>query len=138
MLTISVMGLAVEPHCNVPLNKETRSLSTCYLWSTERKLIALLPRTAVLLHSRLHARRLFDLKVDVNETPAKYNGRTALQGAAEYGRIDMLQLLLDEGALNVGEGEPQYRKAIELAERNGHNAAVRLLRSWKDSVSLSP
>lgn len=84
------------------------------------------------------ARRLLDLGADVNEAPAKYNGRTALQGAAEHGRIDMLQMLLDEGALIVGEGEPQYRRAVGLAERNGHYAAARMLRSWRDSVYLNP
>ncbi|KAJ6124029.1 hypothetical protein N7471_011346 [Penicillium samsonianum] len=84
------------------------------------------------------ARRLLDLGADVNEAPAKYNGRTALQGAAEHGRIDMLQMLLDEGALIVGEGEPQYRRAVDLAERNGKYAAARMLRSWKDSVYLNP
>ncbi|CRL18578.1 Ankyrin repeat-containing domain [Penicillium camemberti] len=82
-------------------------------------------------------RRLLDLGADVNEAPAKFNGRTALQGAAEHGRIDTLQMLLNEGALIVGEGEPQYRRAVELAERNGHQAAARLLRSWRDSICLS-
>lgn len=82
-------------------------------------------------------RRLLDLGADINEAPAKFNGRTALQGAAEHGRIDTLQMLLNEGALIVGEGEPQYRRAVELAERNGHQAAARLLRSWRDSVCLS-
>ncbi|KAJ6179493.1 hypothetical protein N7519_009954 [Penicillium mononematosum] len=84
------------------------------------------------------ARRLLDLGADVNEDPAEYNGRTALQGAAERGRIDMLHILLDEGALIVGEGEPQYHKAVELAELNGHYAAARMLRSWRDSVYLNP
>ncbi|CAG7940457.1 unnamed protein product [Penicillium salamii] len=84
------------------------------------------------------ARRLLDLGANVNEAPAEREGRTALQGAAEYGRIDMLQILLDEGALIVGDGEPQYRKAVELAERNGHHAAARLMKSWRQTVSLSP
>lgn len=84
------------------------------------------------------ARKLLDIGADVNEAPAKYNGRTALEGAAEHGRIDMLQMLLDEGALIVGEGETQYRRAIELAERNGYQSAARLLRTWRDSVYLNP
>lgn len=69
------------------------------------------------------ARRLIDLGADVNEAPARFNGCTALQGAAEHGRIDMLQML-DEGALVVGDGEVQYERAVELAERNGHNTAA--------------
>ncbi|KAK4867631.1 hypothetical protein LT330_001141 [Penicillium expansum] len=84
------------------------------------------------------ARRLLDLGADVNEAPARYNGRTALQGAAEHGRLDMLQMLLDEGALIIGEGEPQYHRAVELAEKNGHYAAARMLRSWRDSIFLYP
>jgi ankyrin repeat protein len=84
------------------------------------------------------ARKLLDLGADVNEDPAEYNGRTALQGAAEHGRIDMLQILLDEGALIAGENEPQYHKTLELAEPNGHYAAARMLRSWRDSVYLNP
>ncbi|KAJ5373219.1 hypothetical protein N7517_005225 [Penicillium concentricum] len=84
------------------------------------------------------ARRLLDLGADVNEAPAKYDGRTALQGAAEHGRIDMLQILLEEGAVIVGEGGPHYLKAVELAATNGHHAAARMLKSWRDTVHLDP
>lgn len=84
------------------------------------------------------ARHLLDLGADLNEAPARYFGRTALQGAAEHGRIDMLQMLLEAGTLIVGEGEEQYSKAVELAQLNGHNAAARLLRSFRDTVQLSP
>ncbi|KAJ5501296.1 hypothetical protein N7453_006113 [Penicillium expansum] len=84
------------------------------------------------------ARRLLDLGADVNEAPAEFDGRTALQGAAEHGRIDILQMLLDEGALIVGEGEENYHMAVGLAEGNGHYAAARMLKSWRDSVSLDP
>lgn len=84
------------------------------------------------------ARRLLDLGADLNEAPARYFGRTALQGAAEHGRIDMLQMLLEGGTLIVGEGEQQYLKAVELAESNGHNAAARLLKSFRETVHLSP
>ncbi|KAL3442062.1 ankyrin repeat-containing domain protein [Aspergillus insuetus] len=74
------------------------------------------------------ARRLIDLGAKVNAPGAKIDGRTALEGAAEHGRIDMLQMLLDEGAsVTGGFGEGQYRRAIELAERQGHQAAARLL-----------
>ncbi|RAO69340.1 uncharacterized protein BHQ10_005352 [Talaromyces amestolkiae] len=83
------------------------------------------------------ARRLIDLGANVNEPPAIFNGRTALQGAAEHGRIDMLQMLLNEGALVVGDGEQNYQRAIQLGERRGHGAAVRLLRSFRESVQLS-
>ena len=83
------------------------------------------------------ARKLLDLGADVNQAPAIENGRTALEGAAEYGRIDMLQMLLNEGALVVGEYEDQYLTAVKLAEERGHYAAARLLRSFKESVELA-
>ncbi|KAK1144989.1 hypothetical protein N8T08_004704 [Aspergillus melleus] len=84
------------------------------------------------------ARKLIDLDADVNAAPAILNGRTALEGAAEHGRIDMLGLLLNEGALLVGDyGERQYRRAVELAEKNGQHAAARLVQSWKDRTKES-
>ena len=74
------------------------------------------------------AHRLIHLHANINAPPARINGRTALEGSAEYGRIDMLQMLLDSGASVTGDdGQRQYHRAIELAERNGHHAAARLL-----------
>lgn len=78
------------------------------------------------------ARKLIDLGANINEAPARFNGRTALQGAAEHGRIDMLQMLLNEGALVVGDYEPQYLKAVQLVERNGHKVAARLLEVFRE------
>ncbi|KAJ5364692.1 ankyrin [Penicillium cataractarum] len=46
-------------------------------------------------------------------------------------------MLLDEGALVVGEHEDEYHKAVELAEEHGHYATARLLKSFKDSVELA-
>ncbi|KAJ5175645.1 uncharacterized protein N7482_001522 [Penicillium canariense] len=83
------------------------------------------------------AQRMLDLGADVNEGPAKLNGRTALQGAAEYGRIDMLHMLLDKGPLVVGDAERHYHKAVDLAERNGHMAAAKILRHFRSTVELS-
>jgi ankyrin repeat protein len=78
------------------------------------------------------ARRLIDLRADVNAPGAVEDGRTALEGAAEYGRIDMLHMLLDDGASVTGEfGGRQYRRAIEFAERRGHQAAARLLMAFE-------
>ncbi|CAG8169590.1 unnamed protein product [Penicillium olsonii] len=83
------------------------------------------------------ARKLLDLGADANQAPAIENGRTALGGAAEHGRIDMLQMLLNGGALVLGEYEDQYFTAVKLAENQGHHAAARLLRSFKESVELA-
>ncbi|KAL9071779.1 MAG: hypothetical protein Q9161_004043 [Pseudevernia consocians] len=54
------------------------------------------------------------------------HGRTALEGAAEHGRIDMLKLLANAGANLYGKG---YKNALQLARTNGHRAAERYLKS---------
>ncbi|KAK5049042.1 hypothetical protein LTR84_005464 [Exophiala bonariae] len=64
---------------------------------------------------------------DINAAPAKVGGRTALEGAAEHGRIDMLQFLLNAGAQVKGPGSRQYERARSFASENGHIAARRLL-----------
>jgi len=56
----------------------------------------------------------------VNAQAAVEDGRTALEGAAEYGRIDMVKLLLNAGVRLSGSGDAQYRKALELASKHGH------------------
>jgi ankyrin repeat protein len=81
--------------------------------------------------------QLLDLGADVNEGPAKRNGRTALQGAAEYSCIDMLHMLLDKGPLVVGDAKRSYHKAVDLAERNGHMAAAKILRHFRRTVEPS-
>jgi ankyrin repeat protein len=73
---------------------------------------------------------LLERGAEVNAPPAKVGGRTALEGAAEHGRIDVLQLLLNAGAQVMGPGGEQYERARELASRNGHIAARRLLESY--------
>ncbi|KAL3477062.1 hypothetical protein BJX99DRAFT_270011 [Aspergillus californicus] len=80
------------------------------------------------------ARKLIRLGATVNAPPAEMEGRTALEGAAEYGRIDILKLLLENGASLTSEEENgQYEHALHLAEKNGHAAAAKVLRSFKDS-----
>lgn len=83
------------------------------------------------------ARKLVDMGADINAAPSRFNGRTALEGAAEHGRIDMLQMLLNDGALIVGDGERQYQRAVGFAKKNGHNAAARLLESFKPQTQSS-
>ena len=69
----------------------------------------------------------------MNAAPAKVDGRTALEGVAEHGRIDFLQLLLDSGASIEGAGRGQYDRAIKFATEHGHNAVRRLLQAYHDS-----
>ncbi|KAL2814098.1 ankyrin repeat-containing domain protein [Aspergillus cavernicola] len=77
------------------------------------------------------AHKLIRLGADVNENSRKFWGRTSLEGAAEHGRIDMVQFLLNEGALIDGHGARQYHRAIEFARKSKHEAAARLLESYK-------
>lgn len=67
-----------------------------------------------------------DLLDDCSDAP----GRTALEGAAEWDRIDMVQLLLLAGAI-VSEksefGNREYENAIKYARDEGCNAVADLI-----------
>ena len=72
--------------------------------------------------------KLLEHNAIVNEPAAKY-GQTALEAAARYGRIDALQLLLDNGARIDGIWQNQYQKALKMAVKGGfHTAHVLLLK----------
>jgi ankyrin repeat protein len=67
---------------------------------------------------------------DVNAAAAEVDGRTALEGAAEHGRVDMVQLLFNAGASISEDGRSQYESAMRMASENGHHATRRLLESY--------
>jgi ankyrin repeat protein len=67
---------------------------------------------------------------DVNAPAAEVNGWTALEGAAEHGRVDMIQLLFNAGASISEDGQSQYESALRRASENGHHAVRRLLESY--------
>ncbi|KAK2051780.1 hypothetical protein LY76DRAFT_470800, partial [Colletotrichum caudatum] len=58
---------------------------------------------------------LLERGADVNAPPAAEEGRTAIEGAAEHGRLDMVRFLISAGA--VGDAEKGFGRAIELAEQ---------------------
>jgi hypothetical protein len=66
---------------------------------------------------------------NANERRAYFRGGAALESAAEHGRVDMLQLLLEAGVLIQDPGRRKNIRPVSLAERNGHLAASRLLKS---------
>lgn len=76
---------------------------------------------------------LLERGADIDVLPAKVEGRTALEGAAEHGRIDVLQFLLNAGAQTTGPGAKQYERAKNFASQNGHIAARHLLESYRAS-----
>ena len=66
---------------------------------------------------------------NVNSRPAISEGRTAIEGAAEHGRLDMVQLLIKAGANGDVVRGTGYKRAIDLAEQNGHAEVANLLKS---------
>ncbi|KAL2883481.1 hypothetical protein SGCOL_001163 [Colletotrichum sp. CLE4] len=70
---------------------------------------------------------LLERGADINAPAAAENGRTAIEGAAEHGRLDMVQFLLDNGA--KGEHETGFSKAIDLAEAEVHFRIAKVLRA---------
>jgi ankyrin repeat protein len=68
-----------------------------------------------------------------NYPPAEGDGRTAFEGAAEWGRIDMMALLMQTGVqLDMKVGTPpesQYERAVRFAQKNGFPASKRYVQS---------
>ncbi|KAK2002748.1 ankyrin repeat protein, partial [Colletotrichum falcatum] len=75
--------------------------------------------------------KMLDLHADPNAPGADMYGRTALEGAAEHGRLDVVQLLLNSGVQTCGDGRRQYVRAIGFARQEGHHAVVALLKSHR-------
>ncbi|KAK1966827.1 ankyrin [Colletotrichum sublineola] len=75
--------------------------------------------------------KMLDLHADPNAPGAEIHGRTALEGAAEHGRLDIVQILLNSGVQTYGNGRRQYVRSIEFARWQGHHAVVTLLKSHR-------
>jgi hypothetical protein len=73
-----------------------------------------------------------EYQVDLDAAGAQFNGRTALEGAAELGRIDMLKMLLNAGVNIHGGGQIQYERALNFPSKNGHHAARQMLEEHHD------
>jgi hypothetical protein len=72
--------------------------------------------------------------------PAKGDGRTAFEAAAEWGRANMMSLLIKrETNLDLRFGDDsrsQYHRALHFAERNGHQASKRFVQKlYNDTVA---
>jgi ankyrin repeat protein len=75
---------------------------------------------------------------EVNGKPALQDGRTAVEGAAEHGRLDSVQLLLNYSATGDYVVANGFKKAIDLAEKNGHVEIVNMLRSAQLAKESAP
>ncbi|KAK7949486.1 hypothetical protein PG988_016125 [Apiospora saccharicola] len=74
---------------------------------------------------------------EVDAPAAKVNGVTALEGAAQHGRIDTASLLLDAGACSHGNDKNQLDRAIRLAREEGHEPLARMLEDFSQKGVLS-
>lgn len=74
------------------------------------------------------AKLLITRGADVNAWPSFEEGRTAVEAAAEHGRLDTVQLLLNAGAVGDVMRGAGFKPAIGLAEKNGHYAVANLLK----------
>ena len=77
--------------------------------------------------------KLLSLGADPNAPASKVNGRTALEGAAEHGRLDMVKVLLNGGAGSRPDHDAQVASAIALAMDKGHLPICELLESHLSS-----
>ncbi|KAI4938198.1 hypothetical protein J4E85_000637 [Alternaria conjuncta] len=95
---------------------------------------------------------LLEHGADPNYPPAKGDGRTAFEAAAEWGHIDTMSLLMQWNTnLDAQFGEPpesQYERARRFAEKNGFMASKRFVEhlygqrtrdeSWPAGLDLDP
>ena len=70
---------------------------------------------------------LLDLGAKVNAPGVRLGGRSAIEYAAGYGRLHMIQFLLNAASGKFAGG--QHENAIALAPENGHSTCAMLLRS---------
>ncbi len=76
---------------------------------------------------------------DVGAPPSPLEGRTALNGAAENGRLDMVKLLLDNYRLKEGESISKLcDEAAEYARRECHWGVADLLEGYQRGPNSSP
>lgn len=66
----------------------------------------------------------------MNAPPAERNGRAAIEGAIEHGRLDMVTFLLNAGARMEPRGHPGLEEALKRGERNGYRAVCRMVREY--------
>jgi ankyrin repeat protein len=88
---------------------------------------------AAIAGSIVIANELIQRGANVNAAPLGENGRTALEGAAEHGRLDMVQLLLNL------EADTRGSRALQFARNEGYDGVAMLLlqNGFEDDVRMS-
>ncbi|KAH8756435.1 ankyrin repeat-containing domain protein [Hyaloscypha finlandica] len=84
------------------------------------------------------AAKLLECGADLSAPPAVVNGRWPLEGAAEHGRLDMIEFLWKNKLAGFGVAgfdEKQCRRAMELAEENGHNPCRDLIAELSQAIA---
>lgn len=63
---------------------------------------------------------LLQAGADINAPLSSWEGRTAIEGAAENGRLDTVSCLLEAGADIQGKLNTNYRRTVYRAWKHGH------------------
>ncbi|KAI1089162.1 ankyrin [Rostrohypoxylon terebratum] len=79
---------------------------------------------------------LIDHGADIYASPSEFGGRWPIEAAAENGRVDMIQLLWNISMF--GFPLEQCRKAVQLAEENGHIGCKELILQLAASSGIMP
>ncbi|KAI1081604.1 ankyrin [Whalleya microplaca] len=83
------------------------------------------------------AATLLDHGASLYSPPSTFLGRSPIECAAEHGRLDMIQFLWN-ASLGFGFPIDQCRRAMELAEENGHIACKDLVLELAVSGGIMP
>ena len=74
---------------------------------------------------------LIEARVEVYAFLGAFEGRSAIEGAAEWGRLDMVSYLLEAGADIRGKFNRNYRRTVYRAWRHKNYALTHMIQRWK-------
>ena len=74
---------------------------------------------------------LIEVRVEIYTLLGAYEGRSAIEGAAEWGRLDIVSYLLEAGADIRGKFNRNYRRTVYRAWRHRNYALAHMIQRWK-------